>query len=95
MPALHAALVLRRCLISGLGWHDDPVSAVRQLDNIGPVSAIKLRDGGAGSLEALCQQVPSHLEALCSKGSPFGASLLRNARALLALAPTLAHRRPC
>lgn len=88
-PALKAALLLRRALTGGLGWHDDALAGVRQLDGIGPTYAHKLHESHAGSLETLSQQMPARIELLCGKGAPFGSQVLRHARALLASAPSL------
>ena len=88
-PLARASLLLRRSLLSGLGWHDDPLAGVRQIDGIGPAYAAKLSDAGCGSLELLVQQMSSRLDLLCGKASPFGANVQRHARALLASAPML------
>eukprot|EP00900_Chrysochromulina_parva_P024602 jgi/Chrpa1/6776/Chrysochromulina_OHIO_Genome00019675-RA len=88
--ALHAALVLRRSLQQkSIGWYDDPQSGLRQLDGVGPVMVQKLKDAGAGSLEALAAMAPSLIERACNKAMPFGAVCLRAVRALLAAAPRL------
>ncbi|KOO33035.1 putative ATP-dependent DNA helicase hfm1-like protein [Chrysochromulina tobinii] len=88
--ALHAALVLRRSLQQkSIGWYDDPQAGLRQLDGVGPVMVQKLKDAGAGSLEALAAMAPSLIERACNKAMPFGAVCLRAVRALLAAAPRL------
>jgi len=86
---LHAAFVLRRSLQRSIGWHDDPLAGVRQLEGIGPALAQKLHSASAGSLEALATQVPSRIELVCGKASPFGNQCVRAARSLLAKAPLI------
>ena len=86
---LHAAFVLRRSLQRSIGWHDDPLAAVRQLEGIGPALAQKLHSASAGSLEALATQAPSRIELVCGKASPFGSQCVRAARSLLAKAPLI------
>ena len=87
--ALHAALVLRRSLVSGFGWHDDPLAGLRQIDGIGAAYAAKLAEARLGSLEALASQQPYRVEMICGKHGGFGAAVLRAAHGLLASAPAL------
>ena len=46
---LCAAVVLRKCLERGAGWHDDSQAEARQLEGIGPVLGQRLREAKAGS----------------------------------------------
>ena len=68
------------------------LAGVRQIEGIGPAYAAKLLAGGAGTLHALRSLTPGRVELLCGKGassSAFGAGVVTQARALVALAPQL------
>ena len=64
-------------------------AGIRQLDGVGPSMSQKLHDASICSLQALSQQIPARIEHVCGKATPFGSTLVRTARSLLAMAPLI------